>query len=290
MPSLAKILLPIDFSDRSHRAARYVARLSTHFGSEITVLHVLPPPPYEFAALELGGAAMNELYSARSRQVRAALDTALSADLGNATVKRLLLEGDPAREIVACAHSGHFDVILMPTHGYGPFRRFILGSVTAKVLHDADCPVWTGLHLPEAAPMGADCFRNVLVAVSLSPHSAQQLKWAVWLAASWDARLWLVHVAQAGDGNSKGHASSKSRQDAIEQAKAEIARLIEPTGASLDVLVEGGDVPSAVCDAASRVAAGVLVIGRGSAAGIFGRLQANAYSIIRQSPCPVLSV
>jgi hypothetical protein len=32
------------------------------------------------------------------------------------------------------------------------------------------------------------------------------------------------------------------------------------------------------------------VIGRGSAAGVFGRLRANAYSIIRQGRCPVVSV
>jgi len=39
---------------------------------------------------------------------------------------------------------------MMPTHGLGGFRRFLLGSVTAKVLHDADCPVWTGVHLERA--------------------------------------------------------------------------------------------------------------------------------------------
>ena len=42
----------------------------------------------------------------------------------------------------------------MPTHGYGPFRRFILGSNTAKVLHDADCPVWTGVHVEEIPAFG----------------------------------------------------------------------------------------------------------------------------------------
>jgi hypothetical protein len=36
--------------------------------------------------------------------------------------------------------------------------------------------------------------------------------------------------------------------------------------------------------------ADLLVIGRGSAAGMFGRLRTNAYAIIRQSPCPVVSV
>ena len=68
------------------------------------------------------------------------------------------------------------DLIVMPTHGYGPFRRFILGSVTAKVLHDADCPVMTGVHLEEAPPIDTIAFRHVLVAVDLGPQSAPALR------------------------------------------------------------------------------------------------------------------
>ena len=45
-----------------------------------------------------------------------------------------------------------------------------------------------------------------------------------------------------------------------------------------------------ICAAAARVQADALVIGRGSAAGLFGRLRTNAYAIIRQAPCPVVSV
>ena len=43
MFSLARLLLPVDFSDRSAGAARYARALARRFGSEITLLHVLPP-------------------------------------------------------------------------------------------------------------------------------------------------------------------------------------------------------------------------------------------------------
>ncbi|MGA8595805.1 MAG: universal stress protein [Bryobacteraceae bacterium] len=46
--------------------------------------------------------------------------------------------GDPAAAIVKCAQAEQVDLIMMPTHGYGPYRKFLLGSVTAKVLHDSD--------------------------------------------------------------------------------------------------------------------------------------------------------
>jgi nucleotide-binding universal stress UspA family protein len=57
-----------------------------------------------------------------------------------------------------------------------------------------------------------------------------------------------------------------------------------------DRAVEPGEAPKVICAAAARIGADVLVIGRGSAAGVFGRLRANAYAIIRESPCPVVSV
>ena len=60
--------------------------------------------------------------------------------------------------------------------------------------------------------------------------------------------------------------------------------------ADAEPLIETGDPPAMICSAAGRLSADVLVIGRGSAAGVFGRLRANAYGIIRQSPCPVVSV
>ena len=68
---------------------------------------------------------------------------------------RILVTGDAATRIAEVAKSG-FDFIIMPTHA-GTFRRMLLGSTTAKVLHDADCPVLTSKHAETncSAPVGA---------------------------------------------------------------------------------------------------------------------------------------
>ena len=290
MASLTKILLPLDFSGRCQGAARYAEALGSRFGAEITLLHVLQPPHYEFSALEVGGSVLNELYAARLNKVRQDLDAVLTDELATLRVKRVLLEGDPAGEIVEYAHTQQMDLILMPTHGYGPFRRFILGSVAAKVLHDADCPVWTGIHLEEAPPIDKIAFRNVLVGVDLSPHSAPALQWAAWFASSCDARLWLIHATPSIEGRTGEYFDPEWRVSLAEQARLEIAKLADEAGAKPEVLIEDGDAPRVVCTAAERLGADVLVVGRGSAAGMFGRLRTNAYSIIRQSPCPVVSV
>jgi nucleotide-binding universal stress UspA family protein len=54
--------------------------------------------------------------------------------------------------------------------------------------------------------------------------------------------------------------------------------------------VEAGDVSKVVAHLAGELKADLLVIGRKSEAGVLGRLEMTAYSIIRQSPCPVVSV
>ncbi len=282
MRSLVKILLPVDFSERSLGAARYARVLATRFQSELTLLHVLAPPAYEFGALEIGGSMLNELYLCRNVQVENELKTFLAEELAGLNVRRVVLEGDPARKIVEFAHKEEIGLIVMPTHGYGQFRRFILGSITAKVLHDADCPVWTGVHLEQAPPAGAVAVRRVACAIDLGPQSGNALKWAAGICRELGAELTILHVATCAQPPSK---------DLETEIRHQIAGLQRQAGAEdAEVLVQPGDPPKVVCGETERLRADLLVIGRGSAGGRFGRLRANAYAIIRQSPAPVVSV
>lgn len=292
MRSLSHILLPVDFSERAMAAARSARFLAEHFQSRLTLLHVIPPAYYDVGPLEAAGAILPEIERLRAEQARRELTAFLADELAGPAVDRVVLEGDPAARIVAFAHERHADLIVMPTHGYGPFRRFILGSNTAKVLHDADCPVWTGVHMPEAPAAyarGAGRFGRVLCAVDLGPQSAKALEWASWLQREFGAGLSVMHVTAAAAELSPGAEAHWRTQ--IRQAVAEeIERLQEAVGTRAEVLIEAGETAAAICAAASRLAAGVLVIGRGSAAGVYGRLRTNAYAIIRQAPCPVVSV
>lgn len=287
MKSLAKILLPVDFSERSFGAARYAKILAGRFGSELTLLHVLTPPHYEFGALEIGGSMLTALYANRSEQVEKELATFLAEELGDIEVRRAVLEGDPARQIVEYARDESIGLIVMPTHGYGPFRQFILGSITAKVLHDADCPVWTGVHLEQAPVEHSIDFRRILCAVDLGPQSCKALEWAAGLRKEFGAKLSVMHVTTCAPDTEQG---GRWRQEMEQAARADLGRLQQRFGDEAELIVEPGDPPHAICQMAEMQEADLLVIGRGSAGGVFGRLRTNAYAIIRQSPCPVVSV
>jgi nucleotide-binding universal stress UspA family protein len=285
MLSLSKILLPVDFSERSAGAAHCAQALAGHFNSEIILLHVLTPPQCDFGALDAGGTMLAELYRCRSEQVTRDLAAFESNHLAGLTVRRLMREGDPAQSIVSAAEQEGVGIIVMPTHGFGPFRRFILGSNTAKVLHDADCPVWTGVHMEPVPASHCVPIRHVVCAVDLGPQSSKTLCWAALMASEFEARLTLVHaIAAIFDPSEPNHTNMR------EGAGTELRRLKEFVKTEAEVLIEPGDPAGVICNAAKRLEADLVVIGRGSAAGVFGRLRTNAYAIIRQSPCPVVSV
>jgi nucleotide-binding universal stress UspA family protein len=288
MNSLAKVLLPIDFSERSALAVRYARQLALHFESELVLAHVLAPLHSEFGAMQIAGSMLVDVYRSRTDQAENDLNAFEAEALAGLKVRRLLLHGDPAGMIVEFARQERIDLIAMPTHGYGPFRRFILGSNTAKVLHDADCPVWTGVHMEEIRPVTAP-FNEILCAVDLGPQSARALAWASWLQREFHGHLTLIHAiaahSEAGD-----EPDLSWRSGIREIAEEELLRLQRQVGAEADLLLEAGEAARVICSAALRTGAGTLVIGRGSAAGDFGRLRTNSYAIIRQSPCPVVSV
>ena len=290
MLSLPKIIAPVDFSDRSPGAARYAGRLACHFHSELTLLHVRDTSAYEFNAYEFTGPVITTSAEERMGQAEALLANFLPGEFQNMNVRRVVLSGDPAGEIVNFAHSERASLIVIPTHGYGPFRRFILGSVAAKILHDADCPVFTGAHIPDAPPDELRSFRKILCAVDFCPQSAKALKWASNFAGEFNAQLMAAHITPSPEARGE-YFDPDWREDMARSAREQLEAMQKNAGTNADVLItDNNNIPLAISSAASEFEADLVVIGRGSSSGMLGRLRTNAYSIIRQSPCPVVSI
>jgi nucleotide-binding universal stress UspA family protein len=265
MFQLRQILFPVDFSNRCRGAAAYVQALAGRFEAELILLHVIEAT-YNSTLEDLHGARMEKFDSFFDRSWR------------QLRVKKLVEHGEAAQKIIQCASANHADLIMIPTQGMGIYRRLILGSTSAKVLHDADCPVWTGVHLENAPALEAVACQRILCAVDLKPLSARVLDWASHLAEEYQAELTLVHVVSGDSQPARTHA-----QSALEQLRT-------ATYYPVSVRVEAGDASTVVAQLAGKLNADLLVIGRKSAAGVLGRLDMTAYSIIRQSPCPVVSV
>jgi nucleotide-binding universal stress UspA family protein len=277
MFAMKKILFPVDFSERCTSAARMVETFVGHFQADLTILHVVKPLTY------------NELPNAIGT-FEHQIKTYLADELKQFDVHRELVHGDPAEQIVQYAHAGKFDLTMLPTHGYGRFRRFIIGSVAAKVLHDADCPVWTGVHMEKVPRLEDVAFRHVACAIDLdNSQSCRALRWAMQFALEMDAQMTIIHAVPGTSETANAWAYEHIDQKLL-RAKQKIEVMRDSIGSEAEISVVAEELPRAVREGVENAKADLLVIGRSAEHGVIGRLRTNAYSIIRQSPCPVVSV
>jgi nucleotide-binding universal stress UspA family protein len=289
MTTFRKILFPVDFSDRCRGAANYVEAFAGRFASPVVLLHVLEDTVGQPGDIDFGSLASS--LQGRNRRAKEALEQFRDEGFptGAVSLETRLETGDPARTIVKIANEESFDLVMMPTHGYGGFRRFLLGSVTAKVLHDAACPVWTGVHMEGAPPLDAITVRNVLCAVDLTDASEKPLRASADLADEYGAALTVVHAVPGSEALQERQLDVELRRHLVGQAKEQLAALCARHGVRADIFVDAGEIARVVQSAAQTHKADLLVIGRTQHSG-FGRLRTHAYAIIRESPCPVLSM
>lgn len=263
---IEKLLVPVAFSPRCAWAARYAASLAAQFGAELVFLHADDTP--------------------RAGE----LEQFVVKEIGGAPHRCVAVTGDPADAIIAFTRVQPVDMILMPTHAHGKFRRFLLGSVTAKVLHDADCPVWTGVHQDDDPSQQNADLRTLVCAVDVDASSVSLIRFAQDLAATVGAKLRVIHAIPAADERSDNAGEIELRRFLFRQSREAFRGLLSEAGLQAEVELYGGKVSQVVREAALREHADLVVIGRGETQSGLGRLRTGVYGIIRESPCPVLSV
>lgn len=287
MQTFQKILFPVDMSDSCAAAIPFVETLARKFQAEVTLLHVLAMPP-EYVTDWYGYVALVDTDAIREAR-RREFDTYVSGKFSGIAVQLVMLPGDPAQAITKYAAERGADLIMMPTHGLGIFRGMLLGSVTAKVLHDAACPVWTGVHVEETPPTAAACER-ILCAVDLTEKSIATMQFANHLARDFHAKLWLVHAVPGAETRPQKYFETGLQAFLEDEARKAIGKMQADAGVAAQLCLGAGEVSHVMREAALHHAADLVVIGRGNATRMFGRLRTNVYSIIRDSPCPVVSV
>jgi nucleotide-binding universal stress UspA family protein len=291
MLNIHKILVPVVFTNTSRQVVHQAAWLARRFQAEIILLHVVTPFGYPAGVLEGGHEiTARDLHAHIVQRAQSDLDQALWPELDGISVTRLLLRGDPAHEIVEMARDRNVDLIVMSTRGHGSFYRFLLGSVTAKVLHESHCPVWTGAHL-EDGPAREFSIRRVLCSVDLGPHSHHTLSLAAEMAAAVDATLTLVHITTSVEiyGPGGSHVDPVWKLTIVGSAAKEIARLQQEVGTKAEVIIDSGNIPQLLNRAAEQTKADVLVLGHIPGRSHLGD-NGEGYGIIRESHIPVLSV
>lgn len=285
------ILFPTDFSDLARAAELHVSRFADHFNARVTVLHIIEFPT------ALYGMPPECFFDTRDIDIlqeegRKKID----GTFPGLNCAREVKFGEPASVITSFADANSVDLIMMPTHGYGPFRRALIGSVTAKVLHDTKCPVWTMAHTEAAEPELPSGVARMICAVDLVPETVGVIRQAGELAQSFGAQLWLGHAVPKVHTISEEYLGEKVnwaldlQNFYADHAREEIGKLQEEAGTNFNLCIDAGTVAEVIAGIARKHRADLLVTGRGAIEHFLGTVRSHAYPIIQESPCPVLSL
>ncbi|MCU1276655.1 MAG: universal stress family protein [bacterium] len=151
LPAIEKILVPVDFSDTSRRALDLAATFAKAFGARVELLHVWAPPQMVPLPLVIMTSAAEQPMTleelARSTTCTQMEELVEPLRKQGISARARVAVGSPAYEVVELATVGHFDLIVMGTHGRGGLARALLGSVAERVVRRAQCPVLT-VHSP----------------------------------------------------------------------------------------------------------------------------------------------
>jgi nucleotide-binding universal stress UspA family protein len=148
--------------------------------------------------------------------------------------------------------------------------------------------VWTGAHAEDFA--GRTDIHTILCAVEVGPESVELIRTAEDLAKSWQATLRLVNAVAVDETRPEKYLEGDLNAALVKMSREEMAGIQQRAGTSLEATVEPGAVSRVVRDAVKEFDADLVVSGRGKLHATFGRLRSNGYAIIRDSPCPVLSI
>lgn len=139
------ILFPTDGSRGATTALEHAIEHALTYDATLHVLYVVEET---YPVIESG---VTDVYDAIQEQGEQALESARAEAkaAGVDSIRGSIDDGSPYRNILAYAEEHGVDLIVMGTHGRRGVDRYLLGSVTEKVVRTADCPVLTVRADPE---------------------------------------------------------------------------------------------------------------------------------------------
>ena len=139
LKSLQKILLPVEGKEDAEIAFKFLTAKPFRNPVEIQLIMVWPQPQVPWP-ITLGQSHLLEERAIQHAQEQLDGLTAKLAAMGYQATGHVGL-GDPAYAIVEQQRAIKADMIMIGTHGRHGLSRFLLGSVSHTVLHQAACPI-----------------------------------------------------------------------------------------------------------------------------------------------------
>jgi len=276
-----KILFPVDFSQPCQSIIPYVNNMTRELSAALIAVHACggstevgsdfraPYPSEESLAIE--DSRLREFAAASFRDLR---------------VQCITARGEPLAVIHKVVQHEGADLIMIPTRGQPLLQRFLHGSVTASVLHDVTAAVWTGVPGNFVEYLPRISFESFVCGLGSGDEAEMILGIAATFADSVHARLSLVNVVET----SEELVFSPYKQDLLDKAEDRLRKLKRIVGVDAPHAILDSPTPAGIKHEAIRRNADLLILGRGHAQDKVSRIWSQLYAIVRESPCPVLSL
>ncbi len=191
-----KIMCAIDFSDFTNLTLSYGQSMAKEFGASLTLCHVvsnmvlMSSAGQAYIASEKIEEERREDAGTRLEELAGTLD--MECDT-------MVSTGHPADEIARLAESSGIDLVVAATHGGSGVKRFLVGSVTDRLVKILTCPVMVlhGDAAPDVSPGDKKKLLNrILVGCDFSPDSRLAFQYGLSLAQEFETELFLAHVVR----------------------------------------------------------------------------------------------
>lgn len=230
-----KILVPVDFSEHSRAALGHAALFASAFGSSLELVHVVEHVVHSHAPFWTRELLLGEELHAQALAAAEAAMQKLRPEVPVASpgaVETTVLSGTLPASLVDHAEQGGAGLIVVSTHGRTGFSRWLMGSVSERLLRMAHCPVLVARGGSAAAQPS---IRRLLAAVDLSDHSRRALSVAGGIAQKLGATLEVLYVWAA-----------PYYEEPLRDQAGLFERIREHARTELDEFVDGAGLPSSV--------------------------------------------
>jgi nucleotide-binding universal stress UspA family protein len=290
-----RIMVPVDFSEHATHAFGHAALMARSFAAELELVHVVEQVVHSHPSFWSAEPALADELHRQSlsfaESLLGELVRAHEAELGPRVQPRVL-SGSLPGALADYASRQAVDLIVMTTHGRSGFARWLMGSVSERLLRVAPCSV---LVVRGAGPAHSPRVARILVAVDLSEHSRRALQVAAELAARFGASLEALHVwavpffAEAGA--SRAGLLERMRDKARVELDDFVERGASASGVSIERTVVSGSPTRAISEHALDREPDLLVLGTHGYGGVKRMVLGSvAEALARYAGCATLIV
>jgi nucleotide-binding universal stress UspA family protein len=260
-----RIMVPVDFSQHATLAFGHAALIARTFGGELELVHVVEQVVHSYPSFWSAEPALaDELHQqsiGSAENLLRDLVHAHRAELGPG-VRERVVSGSLPGALADHAASSAIDLIVMTTHGRTGFARWLMGSVSERLLRVAPCSV---LVVRGTSPRPNPRVASILVAVDFSDHSRRALEAAAELAARLGATLEVLHVWHApffGEaGPARAELLERMRANARSQLEVFVTASTRVGGLAVEQSVIPGSPTKAISEHVAERQPDLLVLG-----------------------------